>query len=104
MIVTICNKKFNSEEIRSIHITSTEVFVETEEDYFALRYLSEEELVGARNWLKFQNITNKDLLDAVNLLIITCDYYINSKTQCYSCPLKRKEECIFNYMPIDWRN
>ena len=103
MIITICNRQFNTNEIEDIRIHEGRIFVTTTEDYFEFRYIKEEDIKEAKDYLKFQEITRHELLDAVNTIMITCDYFINEKEQCEPCPLKKREGCIFGRIPIDWR-
>jgi len=104
MIITICNKQFELEQINDISITATNVFIDTEEDFYNLRYTNEEQIQEAKTYLKFKKLQKEELMEAVMLLITTCNYFINSKTQCSMCPLKRQHGCIFYSVPIDWRN
>lgn len=104
MIITICNQQFNTNEIKDICIRENNVLIDTEDDYFNLRYTKEEEIKEAKAFLQFKEMTRKELLDAVNIIMITCDFFLNRKEQCAPCPLKKKEGCIFDYTPIDWRN
>lgn len=103
MIITICNKQFDTEKIQSLSITSTNVLIDTEDNFYNLRWTHEESIQEARNYLKFQKLQKQELMDAVILIMTVCEYFINSKTQCANCPLKRKQGCIFYSIPIDWR-
>lgn len=103
MQITICNQVFDTNEIKTLTIKEGRVFVETEEDFFNLRWFNKEEIQEAENYLRFQTLTRDQLYDAVNIIMTTCDYFINTKEQCEPCPLKKKQGCIFNYTPIDWR-
>ncbi len=103
MIITICNQQFDTETINNITITNSKVLVDTAEDFYDLRWNYEEEIIAAKNFLVFKEITKKELLNAVNLIVMTCDYFINNKDQCGSCPLQKKEGCVFTCIPIEWR-
>ena len=103
MIITVCGREFETSEIEYLKIHERTVFITTAEDCYEYRYTKEEDIQEAKNYLKFQKITRKELLDAVNIIMITCDFFINEKEQCIPCPLKKKEGCIFGRIPIDWR-
>ena len=104
MLITICNQQFDTDEIKAISIKENRIFVETTEDFFNLVWKNPEEIKEAEDYLKFEKLTEKELIDAVNTIIMTCDYFINKKEQCAPCPLKKKKGCIFNYLPMDWRS
>ena len=103
MEITICNKKFNTESIKGLSITENAVLIDAVDDFYRLRYTNENEILDAKTYLKFEKLKKEELMDAVRIIIITCDYFINSKTQCESCPLKRSQGCVFNSNPIEWR-
>jgi len=103
MIVNICNRPFDSKEIEDITIRNNKIFIETKEDFIEIRYTKEEEIQEARDFLNFKQLTKSDLMNAVNMIILVCDHFINKKEQCEPCPLKKKHGCIFDYTPIDWR-
>ena len=100
---TICNQVFDTEVINNITITNSKVLIDTDEDFFELRYTYEEEIIAAKNYLKFKELTRKELLNAVNIIIMTCDYFINNKEQCVPCPLHKRNGCVFTCIPIEWR-
>lgn len=104
MIITVCNQQFDTKDIKMLDIKEGRVFIETEEDFFNIRYTSADEIEEAKNYLKFQTLTRKQLIDAVEIIMITCDYFINEKEQCTPCPLKKKKGCIFGQVPIEWRD
>ena len=104
MIITICNKEFETQEIRSIKITSSKVFIDTEEDYYELRWITYEDIKAAEDYLRFKELTRKELLDAVNIIMITCDHFLNEKEQCSLCPLQKRNGCVFTCIPLEWRN
>ena len=103
MILTICNYQFDTDDIKSIDIRESKVFVETKEDFFNLRWTDPEEIQEAQEYLKFEKLTEKELQQAVMTIILVCDYFLNRKEQCAPCPLKKQQGCIFSYLPIDWR-
>ena len=105
MLIEVCGKKFNTEDIRELVIREQvqKVFVDTTEDFYELRYTNENEIKEAKSYLRFNQITRTELIDAVNIIIMVCDHFINKKEQCEPCPLKKKEGCIFSYLPIEWR-
>ena len=104
MKITICQQEFDTEEIRSLQITSSKVFIDTEDEYYELRWYKEEDIKAAEEYLRFKELTRKELLDAVNTIMITCDYFINEKEQCKPCPLQKRNDCVFTCIPIEWRN
>ena len=104
MWLTICNRQFNTESIRSITITERNVLIDTEEDFYNLKYKQEEDIIEAKGWLRLQNITEKDISEAVKIIMLICNDYINKKEQCNSCPLKKQTGCVFQHIPIDWRD
>ncbi len=73
------------------------------EDFISARYTNEEEIKDARNWLRMQDLQEKDLQEAIALLTIVCDNYINSYNQCQECPLHKKNGCIVTTIPINWQ-
>jgi len=103
MILRIAGKAFNTESIVDIIISDNQVLIQTHEDFHRIRYTNEEEIIEAKNWLKFHSLTKKDLLEAIHILMITCDFFINTKEQCELCPLSKKDGCVFTSIPIDWR-
>lgn len=103
MQLNICNMMFDTQDIKSIDIREGKVFVETYDDFLNLRYKDKEEIKEAEEYLKFQKITENDLQSAVMTIIFVCEYFLNQKEQCAPCPLKKKQGCIFQYLPIDWR-
>ena len=103
MYITVCNKQFPVEDIQSIKITDSKVFIETTDDFFDMRYTSEEQLQEARGWLKAKSITLPELREAVTLIITVCTVFLNTKEQCFQCPLKKKNGCVFSTIPINWR-
>lgn len=103
MIIRICEREFDTQTINDITITSSEIMIDTEEEYYMLRYYSEEDIKEAKEFLKFKELTRKELLNAVNIIILTCDYFINNKEQCSACPLQKKNGCVFTNIPIEWR-
>ena len=103
MQLNICNMIFDTQDIKSIDIREGKVFVETYDDFLNLRYKEKEEIKEAEEYLKFQKLTEKDLQSAVMTIIFVCEYFLNQKEQCAPCPLKKKQGCIFQYLPIDWR-
>ena len=104
MKITICNHQFDTENIIDLNITESSVLIDAKDDFYRLRYTQESEIIEARNYLKFKSLRKRDVMDAVMTIILICDYFINNKTQCELCPLKRNKGCIFESIPIDWRN
>lgn len=103
MILTICNKQFDTQDIKSIDIREHKVFIETYDDFFNFRWTEQEEIREAEDYLKFKKLTQEGLHEAVTTIIMVCEYFLNQKEQCAPCPLKKQQGCIFSYLPIDWR-
>ena len=103
MLLNICNQEIDTKDIKNITLTGTAVLIDTEEEYYSLRYTDRNEVKDAELWLKFYELTRKELMQAVNTIMITCDYFINQKEQCSECPLQKKEGCVFTHIPIEWR-
>lgn len=103
MKITICNQEFDTNEINSLEIADGRIFIETADDFFNLRWTNEEQICEARAYLRFQTLTRTELIKAVDTIMIVCSYFINEKEQCAPCPLKKREGCIFKYVPIEWR-
>lgn len=105
MILNIAGRLFDTEDIHELLIkeNNREVFVTTSEDFYRIRYRSEREIEDVIYWKKLENITTKDVSEAMYILIITCEYFINSKHQCENCPLKKNTKCIFLDIPYNWR-
>lgn len=103
MLITICNQTFDTNEIESLSIRDGRVLIDTAENFYNLRWYNKEDIKEAEAYLKFRTLTRKELMEAVNIIMVTCDYFINEKEQCKPCPLKKKDGCIFEHAPIDWR-
>ena len=105
MIITICGKNFNTDNIISLHIneSTNRVFIDTDDDFFNLIYRSEEDIVDARRWIKLQTLTLHDLHEAMHVIVSTCNYFINTSNQCALCPIKRSHGCFFLTIPNNWR-
>lgn len=104
MWVTICNRQFNTDSIHSITITGSYIQIDTEEDFYNLYWRKEEDIIEARQWINLQNITEQEINNAISIIRMLCNSYINEKEQCNLCPLKKLYGCIFQQIPIDWRN
>ena len=105
MLLHISNRVFDTEDIHELSIREQrkEVFISTKDDFYRIKYRSEREIADAIYWKKLSDITTKDLHNAIYMLIITCDYFINSKNQCLGCPLYRNQKCILTTIPNNWR-
>ena len=105
MKINISGRSFDTEEIRELSIRENqrEVFVTTNEDFFRIKYRSEKDIEDVLYWKSLSNITTKELHEALYLLVITCDYFINSKEQCKNCPLKKNTKCILSDIPYSWK-
>lgn len=104
MKITICNRVFDQEQIRNIIITKERVLIDAYDNFYNLVYDDESEIQEAMAYLRFKNVKFDELMDAIILIITTCEQFLSHKTQCLLCPLKKNEGCIFNNIPIDWRN
>lgn len=93
---------FEFDDVLDISIKSDVVFVDTKEDFHRIHYSDESEIRDAINWLKFRNLNRDDIRQAIDLLILTCNYFVNTSTQCHGCPLF-KTQCILTDIPINWR-
>ena len=103
MILTICNQTFDTDIIKELTVTNTSVLIGTENDFYTIRYTNKDDIQDALNYQHFKELTRKELQQAVTTIILVCEYFINSKTQCNLCPLQRAEGCVFTTIPIDWR-
>ena len=105
MILRIGNQVFDTEEVNEISIREKqrEVFVTTDDNFYRIKYRSENEIADVIYWKKLSEITTKDLHNALYILIVTCDYFINSKFQCTECPLHINNECVITTIPNNWR-
>lgn len=105
MRLNIAGRIFNTEEITEISIKEArrEVFITTEDDFYRIKYRSEKDIADVIYWKKLSEITIKDLHNAIYILMITCDYFINSKNQCIECPLFKHNQCSLMTIPHNWR-
>lgn len=106
MKLRIVDRIFDTDEVHEISIREQqrEVFVTTNDDFYRIKYRSEKDIEDVIYWKKLSNITTKDLHNALYTIIITCDYFINSKNQCIECPLFKHEQCILTTIPNNWRD
>lgn len=106
MKLRIANRIFDTEEVIEISIREQqrEVFVSTKNDFYRIKYRSEKDIEDVLYWKKLADITTKDLHNALYTIIITCDYFINSKNQCTDCPLFKHNQCILMSIPNNWRD
>ena len=105
MKLRIGNRVFDTEEVNEITIREQqrEVFITTDDDFYRFKYRSEEDIRDIIYWKKLTNITTSDIHNAIYMLIITCDYFINSKDQCKGCPLYKHDRCLLTTIPNNWR-
>lgn len=85
------------EERREVHITTTD------NDFFRIKYRSKHEIADVYFYKRLDDITTKDVEQAIYLLSMICEVFINSKEQCNNCPLKTKKQCMLMTIPINWR-
>lgn len=106
MKLRIANRQFDSEEIRELRVREElkEVFVTTHEDFYRIKYRSEKDIEDVRLYKKMDNLTNRDVQEAVYILFIVCEFFINTKTQCNGCPLFQNNRCMLMTEPINWRD
>lgn len=105
MLLRISGRIFDSTEIHELSIREKqrEVFITTKNDFYRVKYRSEKDIEDALYWSKLSEITTKDLHNALYLLLITCEYFINSKDQCKDCPLNKNNHCLIMTIPVNWR-
>ena len=96
MIITICGREFETSEIEYLKIHERTVFITTAEDCYEYRYTKEEDIQEAENYLKFQEITRKELLDAVNIIMITCDFFSLTKKNNVSPALLKRRKDVYS--------
>ena len=106
MKINISGNVFETEEIKELSIREQqrEVFVTTKDDFYRIKYRSDRDITDVLYWKSLSNITTKDIHNALYTLIITCDYFINSRDQCNNCPLHKNTKCILSDIPINWRD
>lgn len=102
MILEICQKKFDTKDIRDIMIKEGTIFVDAADDFHRLTYTTEDEIKEAQNWIDFKKLTESKLTDAVKIIIMVCEHYANQYRQCEECPLQREYGCIIQ-APVNWQ-
>lgn len=105
MILNIAGRYFDTEDIHELTIreNQNEVFVTTNDDFYRIKYRSKKDIEDVIYWKKLSNITTQDVHNAIYTLIITCEFFINSKNQCVGCPLYKNEQCSLLTIPNNWR-
>lgn len=105
MEITICNHRFDSREIRNItfNANNTKIFVDTNDDFFVFNYKFENEVIEAKQWIRLQTLSMKELNEAITTIMSVCNYFINTNSQCSLCPIKRNKGCLFETIPINWK-
>lgn len=105
MKLNIAGRIFNSEEVKELTIREAqrEVFVSTENNFFRIKYRSAEEIADVYFFKQLDSITTKEVDQAIYLLSMICEVFINSKAQCNNCPLKVNSQCLLTTIPINWR-
>ena len=103
MELKIAHRIFKSEEVRCITIRERKVLVDTTDDFYQIPYKNESEIRDAFLWKRLQELTLKDVQDAVEVLICICDSFINTKSQCIGCPLHNINGCMLQKIPMDWK-
>lgn len=106
MKLRIAGRIFDTDEVHEISIRESqrEVFVTTDDDFYRIKYRSEKDIEDVIFWKKLSNITTKDLHNAIYIILMTCDYFINSKYQCTECPLYKHGQCMLMTIPNNWRD
>lgn len=105
MKLNISGRVFDTDDIYEISIRENqkEVFITTNEDFYRIKYRSEKDIADVIYWKKLSDITTQDIHNAIYILIILCEFFINSKTQCLECPLFKNNQCLLNTIPNNWR-
>jgi hypothetical protein len=105
MILHIAGRVFDSDEVKELTIREErrEVFVTTEDDFYRIKYRSREDIEDVYFWKRMDKITVKDVHNAMYILTIVCEFFINSKEQCQQCPLKKNNQCMLMTIPNNWR-
>lgn len=105
MKLNISGRVFDTDDIYEISIRENqkEVFITTNEDFYRIKYRSEKDIADVIYWKKLSDITTQDIHNAIYTLIILCEFFINSKTQCLECPLFKNNQCLLNTIPNNWR-
>jgi len=105
MKLNISGRVFDTDDIYEISIRENqkEVFITTNEDFYRIKYRSERDIEDVIYWKKLSDITTQDIHNAIYTLIILCEFFINSKTQCLECPLFKNNQCLLNTIPNNWR-
>lgn len=105
MKLNISGRVFDTDDIYEISIRENqkEVFITTNEDFYRIKYRSEKDIADVIYWKKLSDTTTQDIHNAIYTLIILCEFFINSKTQCLECPLFKNNQCLLNIIPNNWR-
>ena len=105
MKLDIAGQVFDTDEVNEISIRETrkEVFISTNDNFYRIKYQSEKDIADVIYWKKLGDITSKDVHNAVYILMITCEFFINSKYQCEGCPLHKHKTCMLMTIPNNWR-
>lgn len=105
MKLRISGRIFDTEEIHELSIRESqrEVFVSTKDDFYRIKYRSEKDIEDVIYWKKLSEITTKDLHNALYIIMLTCEFFINSKDQCTNCPLFKHNQCSLITIPYNWR-
>lgn len=106
MKLNISGRIFDTEEIRELSIRENqrEVFVTTYNDFYRIKYRSQKDIQDVIYYQKLSELTTKDIHNAMYVLIMTCEFFINSKEQCKLCPLNKNTYCILQTIPNNWRD
>lgn len=103
MKINVCGKTIDTDTIIDVQIKPQEVFIETTLDFYRIKYHTKEDIRELTNWKHFSELTKSELIQAIEKLIITCEFFINTKEQCAICPLHKHNGCVFTSIPNDWR-
>lgn len=105
MEVHICDRKFDSNDIKNISFnhSNTKIFIDTDDDFIILSFNDESDIIEAKQWIRLQQLSLKELNEAISIIINVCNYFINTETQCSLCPIKRTRGCLFENIPINWK-
>lgn len=103
MLLRVGEYVIDTEEIKGITITDSAVLVDGYEDFWKINYKDKSEIQSVINWNTFNTLSRKELRQAIDIIILTCEHFINEKEQCRLCPLQNKRGCVLKEIPIEWR-
>ena len=60
MIITICDKYFDTEKIRNLTITNTSILINTKKNFYTLHYTNKKNIQNTLNYQYFKKLTKKN--------------------------------------------